>query len=72
MDDPGGGAIHAWLGGRSDGAFDQSWGRALFHRGRLSPPPGTTLPQRNMAQLRAGRSRLSLRSYSAWRGLGTT
>jgi hypothetical protein len=25
-----------------------------------------------MAQLRAGRSQLSLRSYSAWRGLGTT
>jgi hypothetical protein len=60
------------LGGRSDGAFDRSWGRALFHRGRLSPLPGAAVPQRDMAQLRAGRSQLSLRSYSPSRGLGTT
>ena len=44
----------------------------VLHRGRLSPLAGTAVPQRNMAQLRAGRSQLSLRRYSRWRGLGTT
>lgn len=70
LDDPGGSATHARLGGRSDSAFDWSWRRARFDRGRLSPLAGTHLPQRNMAQLRVGRSQLSLRSYSAWRGVG--
>src|SRR6266481_3600903 len=44
LDDPGGDAIHAWLSGRSDGAFDRSWGPALFHRGRLSPLAGAAIP----------------------------
>jgi hypothetical protein len=38
-------------------------------RDRLSPLAGAALPQRNMAQLRAGRGKLSLRSYSAWCGV---
>ena len=66
-----GDTTHARLGGRFDGDFDRSWGRALFHRRRLSPLADAALPQRNMAQLRAGRSQLSLRSYSARRSLGT-
>src|SRR5580692_10248895 len=72
LDDPAGDATHARLGGRFDGDFDRSRGRALFHRRRLSPLADAALPQRNMAQLRAGRSQLSLRSYSARRSLGTT
>jgi hypothetical protein len=70
--DPAGDSTHARLGGRFDGDFDRSWGRALFHRRRLSPLADAAIPQRNMAQLRAGRSQLSLRSYSARRCLGTT
>src|SRR5690348_15256691 len=70
LDDPAGDAAHAWLGRRSDRALDRSWGRALFHRRRLSPLADAAIPQRNMAQLRAGRSQLSLRSYSARRSLG--
>jgi hemolysin III len=62
---------NARLGGRLDRGFDRRWGRALFRRSRLSPLANAALPQRNMAQLRAGRSQLSLRSYSAWRGVGT-
>src|SRR5271165_3780647 len=69
LDDPAGGATHAWFARRSDGAFDRSWGRALFPRRRLSPLADAALPQRNMAQLRAGCSQLSLRSYSARRSL---
>ena len=46
-------------------------GRALFHRRRFSPLADAAILQRNMAQLRAGRSQLSLRSYSARRSLGT-
>ncbi len=61
---------HAQLGGRSDRAFDRSWRRALFYRDRLSPLAGAAFPQRNLAQLRGGRGQLSLRSYSAWRGVG--
>ena len=48
-------------------------GGVLYSIGdRLSPLADAALPQRNMAQLRAGRSQLSLRSYSARRSLGTT
>ena len=36
VDDPGGSPTHARRGGRPDRAFDWSWGRALFHRGRIS------------------------------------
>ena len=68
----GGDPTHARLHRRSDRGFDRSWGRALFHRCRFSPLAGAALPQRDMAQLRAGRSQLSLRSDSAWCGLGTT
>src|SRR6201998_3196396 len=64
LDDPAGDATHARLGGRFDGDFDRRWRRALFHRRRLSPLADAAIPQRNMAQLRAGRSQLSLRSYS--------
>src|SRR5438105_2832018 len=71
LDDPAGDATHARLGGRFDGDFDRSWGRALFHRRRLSPLADAAIPQRNMAQLRADRSQLSLRSYSARRSLAT-
>jgi hypothetical protein len=72
LDNLGGDPTHARLHRRSDRGFDRSWGRALFHRCRFSPLAGAALPQRNMAQLRAGRSQLSLRSDSAWCGLGTT
>ena len=54
----------------SDGGFARSWRRALYYRDRLSPLAGAAFPQRNMAQLRAGRGQLSLRSYSAWGGDG--
>src|ERR1700730_627505 len=71
LDDPAGDATHARLGGRFDCDFDRSWGRALFHRRRLSPLADAAILQRNMAQLRAGRSQLSLPTYSSRRSLGT-
>lgn len=49
LDDPGRGATHARLGGLSDGSFDRSRRRDLFHRDRLSPLADTALPQRNIA-----------------------
>jgi hypothetical protein len=61
LDNPRGDATHAKLGRRSDGGFDRSWRRTLFRRDRLSPL-GAAFPQRNMAQLRASRGQLSLRS----------
>jgi hemolysin III len=45
-------------------------GRALFHRDRLLSLAGATFPQRNMAQLRADRGQLSLRSCLAWGCVG--
>src|ERR1700747_2616340 len=71
LDDPAGDTTHARLGGRFDSDFDRSWGLALFRRRRLSPPADAAIPQRNMAELSAGRCQLSLRSYSARRSLGT-
>jgi hypothetical protein len=71
LGDPGGDATHARLGRRSDSGFDRSWRRALFHRGRFSRLAGVALPEGYLAQLRAGRCQLPLRSYSAWRGVGS-
>ena len=72
LDNTSGGEAPAKLRRHSDGGFARSWRRALYYRDRLSPLAGAAFPQRNMAQLRAGRSQLSLRSYSARRCLGTT
>ena len=69
LDDPGRDATVAKLDRRSDGGFDWNWGRAVFHRRRLSPLAGAALPEGGMAQLRAGRGQLPLRSYSEWRGV---
>jgi hypothetical protein len=61
----------ARLNGRSDGGFDRSWRRALFPSGPAFTSGGPALPQRDMPQLRACRSQLSLRSYFARRSVGT-
>ncbi len=50
--------------------FYRDWRRAVFHRGRFLRLAGAGPPQRNMAQLRARRGQLPLRSHSAWRSVG--
>jgi predicted membrane channel-forming protein YqfA (hemolysin III family) len=46
------------------------WGCTVFHRGRFSHLASAALPEGYLAQLRAGRGQVPLRSYSAWCGVG--